>query len=149
MSLRPFRSKLILVTYDQVEARKEEAVRFLRDVVGDDDRADEVEDESVEDYADRKGLVIKNTATCVTRNAGMEGNDMANGDTKADLQDAIDQAVQILSDAYTPESSREDLAAAVGDALDALSGNGDDDDDDVDDDDDSDVVSNAADDYAD
>jgi hypothetical protein len=74
---------------------------------------------------------------------------MANGDTKADLQDAIDQAVQILSDAYTPESSREDLAAAVGDALDALSGNGDDDDDDVDDDDDSDVVSNAADDYAD
>ena len=74
---------------------------------------------------------------------------MANGDTKADLQDAIDQATQILSDAYTPESSREDLAAAVGDALDALSGNGDDDDDDVDDDDDSDVVSNAADDYAD
>jgi hypothetical protein len=135
------------MTYDQVEARKEKAVRFLRDVVGDDDRADEVEDESVEDYADRKGLVIKNTATCVTRNAGMEGNDMANGDTKADLQDAIDQAVQILSDAYTPESSREDLAAACGDALDVLAGDGgdDDDDDDVDDDDD-DVVSNAADD---
>jgi hypothetical protein len=146
LSLRPFWGKLVLVTYDQVEARKEKAVRFLRDVVGDDDRADEVEDESVEDYADRKNLTIKNTATRVTRNAGRRTNDMANGDTKADLQDAIDQATQILSDAYTPESSREDLAAAVGDALDALSGDGGDDDDDVDDSDDSDVVSNARDD---
>ena len=138
MSLWLFQSKLVFVTYDQVEARKEKAVRFLRDVVGDDDRADEVEDESVEDYADRKGLVIKNPQRRTT--------DMANGDTKADLQDAIDQATQILSDAYTPESSREDLAAAVGDALDALSGDGDDNGDDLDDDDDSDVVSNAADD---
>jgi hypothetical protein len=129
------------VTYDQVEARKEKAVRFLRDVVRDDDRADEVEDESVEDYADRKGLVIKNPQKRTT--------DMANGDTKADLQDAIDQATQILSDAYTPESSREDLAAAVGDALDALCGDGGDDDDDVDDDDDSDFVDKASDDYAD
>ena len=55
---------------------------------------------------------------------------MANGNgapTKDDLQDAIDQATQILSDAYAPESSREDLAAAVGDALDILSGDDDDD----------------------
>jgi hypothetical protein len=135
------------VTYDQVEARKEKAVRFLRDVVGDDDRADEVEDESVEDYADRKGLVIKNAATFVTRHEGRRRDDMANGDTKTDLQNAIDQATQILSDAYTPESSREDLAAAVGDALDALSGDGGDDDDVIDDDDDGDdAAGNAADD---
>lgn len=62
---------------------------------------------------------------------------MANGNgmTKADLQDCIDQATQILQDAYTPETSREDLAAAVGDALDVLVGNGTDDDDDSDDDD--------------
>jgi hypothetical protein len=50
------------VTYDQIEARKDKAVRFLRDVVGDDDRADEVEDESPENYASRKGWVIKNIA---------------------------------------------------------------------------------------
>jgi hypothetical protein len=42
--------------------------------------------------------------------------------TKADLQDCIDAATQILEDPYKPESSREDLAAAVGDALAALSG---------------------------
>ena len=40
--------------------------------------------------------------------------------TKSDLQDTLDQIQDILEAAYTPESSREDLAAAVGDALDAL-----------------------------
>jgi hypothetical protein len=137
LSLPPFWSKLVLVTYDEVRKRQEKAVRFLRDVVGDDDRADEVEDESVEDYADRKHLVLKNPQRRTI--------DMANGDTKADLQDAIDQAVEILSDVYTPESSREDLAAACGDALDVLAGDGGDD---VDGDDDDDVVGNASDDYA-
>jgi hypothetical protein len=52
--------------------------------------------------------------------------------TKSELQDATDHASQILSDAYTPESSREDLAAAADDALDAPLGG---DDDNTDDDD--------------
>ena len=66
---------------------------------------------------------------------------MANGNgndepmTKADLQDCIDQAIQILSDAYTPEGSREDLAAAVGDALATLEGDSGDEDEDADEDD--------------
>ena len=63
---------------------------------------------------------------------------MANGNndtmTKADLQDCIDQATQILTDAYIPEASREDLAAAIGDALADLEG--DTGEDDVSDDDD-------------
>ena len=59
---------------------------------------------------------------------------MANGATKADLQDQIDGAIEALEDAYTPEASREDLAAAVGSALDILNGE-DEDDDDTDDDD--------------
>lgn len=64
---------------------------------------------------------------------------MANGNgdapmTKADLQNCIDQATEILSDAYQPESDRETLAVAIGNALDALSG----DDTDEDEDDDSD-----------
>ncbi len=37
--------------------------------------------------------------------------------TKADLQDQIDSAIEILDDAYTPESTREELAEAVGTAL--------------------------------
>jgi hypothetical protein len=61
-----------------------------------------------------------------------EGMDVANGRTenvgngddmsKADLQDCIDTATQILEDAYVPEATRADLAAAVGAALAALSG---------------------------
>ena len=59
---------------------------------------------------------------------------MANGNggslTKADLADIVDQVTQLLEDVYTPESSREELASAVGTALDILEGNGDEDDED-------------------
>jgi CCR4-NOT transcriptional regulation complex NOT5 subunit len=44
------------LTPDQVESRKERAVRFTRDVLDDPDRADEIEDETLEDYAERHGF---------------------------------------------------------------------------------------------
>jgi len=60
---------------------------------------------------------------------------MANGSTsKADLQDQIDQAIDVLSDSYVPESTREDLAQAIGTALDILQGDSDEDDDEDEDD---------------
>ena len=60
---------------------------------------------------------------------------MANGNTtKADIQDQVDQAIDVLDDAYAPESTREDLAEAIGSALDILRGESDDDDDTDDDD---------------
>ena len=60
---------------------------------------------------------------------------MANGSTtKTDFEDMIDQAIDVLDDAYAPESTREDLAEAIGSALDILRGESDDDDDDGDDD---------------
>jgi hypothetical protein len=42
------------------------------------------------------------------------------GPTKADLQDQIENAISTFEDAYTPEASREELAEAVGEALDIL-----------------------------
>jgi hypothetical protein len=54
---------------------------------------------------------------------------MPNGNSKADLQDQIDQAIDVLDDAYAPESTREDLAAAIGSALDILRGESNDSDD--------------------
>jgi len=48
--------------------------------------------------------------------------------TKTDLQDVIDEAVGILDDAYEPESTREELAEAVGRALDVLKGGDEDED---------------------
>ena len=53
--------------------------------------------------------------------------------TKNELQEQLDSAGEVLNEAYTPEATREDLAAAVGEALDIL--NGEDDSDESDDDD--------------
>jgi len=44
----------------EVERRKDLAVRFVEHVLGDSERADEIELESVEDYAARRGFVLKN-----------------------------------------------------------------------------------------
>jgi hypothetical protein len=41
------------VTREKVQAKKDKAVRFVRDVLDDPDRAEEIEDESLEDYAGR------------------------------------------------------------------------------------------------
>jgi hypothetical protein len=117
-------------TYDQALAAQEKAVRFADDVLDDADLADDLESESVESYADRKGIIITENPFQRRITAVANGNSM----TKDDLQDRNDQATAILTDAYTPEASREDLAQAVGDALDALSGDYDDDGDDDDDD---------------
>ena len=47
------------LTYDQVEARKDRGVEGLRNM-GADDAADKLEDESVEDFADRKHITLVN-----------------------------------------------------------------------------------------
>lgn len=48
------------LTRKQVEDRKAKAVRFTRDVLGDDDRADEIEQESLEHYAEGRHIGVRN-----------------------------------------------------------------------------------------
>jgi hypothetical protein len=48
------------LTRKQVESRKAKAVRFTRDVLGDEDRAQEIEDEPLEHYAERRHIQIVN-----------------------------------------------------------------------------------------
>ncbi len=48
------------LTRKQLEARKAQAVRFVRDVLEDDDKADDIEDESLEDYAEHRHIRIAN-----------------------------------------------------------------------------------------
>jgi len=48
------------LTRKQLELRKVKAVRFTRDVLGDEERADEIEDESLEDYAERRHIQLVN-----------------------------------------------------------------------------------------
>jgi hypothetical protein len=114
-------------TIDEVEKTKAKAVAFAENVLQDDEKASDLEAESPESYAERKRIQI-------TDNPQRRRIAVANGNggslTKADLADIVDQVTQILQDAYAPESSREELASAVGDALDILGGDGDDDSDD-------------------
>jgi hypothetical protein len=110
------------LTRDQVESRKEKAVRFVRDVVGDPGRADEIEDESLEDYAERRKFQITNPN--LKRRTKMPSNSR----TKADLEDENQEL--------------RDQLDAINDILNA----GDDDDEDVDDPDDSDVEDDSDDD---
>lgn len=44
--------------------------------------------------------------------------------TKPQMQQVIDEASEILNEAYTPETSREDLAEAVGQVLSVLESDG-------------------------
>lgn len=115
------------LTAEQVQGRKDKAVRFLDDVLGDPTRSAEVEDESLESYAARRGFEIVNPRR----------NTMTLREQVDALESVIETATEILTEAYEPESSREELAKACGEALDALLPDDDDDEDEGDDGDES------------
>ena len=87
------------------------------DRIGDTDRADEFDGISVDEYAEHRGLQVANPKRKEKKQT------MA---TKAELQEQLDNINEVLNGAYTPEASREDIAAAVGEALDILNGEEDD-----------------------
>jgi hypothetical protein len=108
------------VTREQAESKRQQAVDFMNRT-GHYDAADEFDAMDVDEYAEHKGLTLTNPKS--QRKGGCFS--MANGNgalTKDDLREILDNVQEILDSAYTPESSREDLAAAVGEALDAISG---------------------------
>jgi hypothetical protein len=122
------------VTLEQVEKRKRKAVDFAYNVLEDSDLASDLEDESAESYAARKGLKISNTAgrrQAAMANGGNGGNGADEYDftnwSKTDCADTLTQIATIADDAYDPMSSREDLAQALSDILDQLNGDADED----------------------
>jgi hypothetical protein len=115
------------VTREQAERKKSQAAAFM-ERIGDSDRADEFDDMSVDDYAEHRGLQTANP-TRKARKQRMAGTSL----TKTELQDTIDSAIETLNEAYAPEATREELATAVGEALDILNGDEDDTDESTDD----------------
>lgn len=110
-------------TLDQLEAMRQKAVRFLEDVVGDSDKADEFDDMSTEDYAAHKGITVKNPRLSPSINYKGEIATMASQLTRAQLLERVSEL----------EDENEDLT----DRLDSISAIvGDDDDEDEDDEDD-------------
>jgi hypothetical protein len=86
---------------ERIERMQGKAVAFLRDVVGNDDLADEIEDLSLEDYAERKKILIANP-----RLKGGE-NIMA---TKRDLEEQIEELEE-------RNQELEDTLAAIGESV--------------------------------
>ena len=103
------------VTYDQAASKKDKAERFVRDVLGDNGRADEFADEDVQSYADRKNLnIIDNPGRL---------NCMANVPSKEDLLDQI-------SDLQDENDFLQSQLDAISDVLAGPDDDGDDADDD-------------------
>jgi len=69
------------LTQKQLQARKDQAVRFTRDALADPDRAQEIEEESLQDYAERRRITLKNPK-------GVKINFMS---TKRELLDEIEE----------------------------------------------------------
>jgi hypothetical protein len=93
------------LTREQAQARKDKAVRFVRNVLDDPDRADEIEDEDLEDYAQRRKFRLTNQG----RHTTMAGN----GDprTKQELLDEIDDLqsqLDAIYDIVVPADEEED-----------------------------------------
>jgi hypothetical protein len=90
-------------TYEQAEAMQAKAARFLRDVVGDEDKANEIEGLSVEEYADRKGLRLMNPAPDRTKSQTRSKKTMAaNSDprTKDQILESEQMLLSLLDDIW-------------------------------------------------
>ena len=102
------------LTREQLQSRKDAAIRFAENVLRDPDKADAIEDESLEDYADRRHIELINL--------GRRSNNMANGgngrsktelldeidDLKAENQDLQDQLDAIADIVSPPEEEDEE-----------------------------------------
>ena len=89
-------------TREQLQSRKERAVRFVRDVLGDDDKADDIEDESLEDYAEHRHIKIANPKG-VTRMAAPTRQQLLDRveeleTENEDLQSRLDEIADIIGD---------------------------------------------------
>jgi hypothetical protein len=102
------------LTREQLESRKAKAVRLLRDIKEDDDRADEIEDESVEDYATRRKIQLVNPKggkVMATRTATREELKERVAELEAEnesLQDQLDAIADIVVPAEEEEEEGEE-----------------------------------------
>ena len=72
------------LTREQLQSRKDKAVRFTENVLGDPERAAEIADESLDDYAARRRIVLTNSGV-------KKGRNIMEVVTKRDLEDQIDE----------------------------------------------------------
>jgi hypothetical protein len=106
------------LTRDQLQARKDKAVRFVRDVLGDPDRAAEIEDESLEDYAERRKITLTNPSKgnrgmATKRDLEQQVKELE--DENQELQDRLDAVADLVSGDDEEEEEGEDADDDSGD----------------------------------
>jgi hypothetical protein len=101
------------LTREELESRKAQAVQFTRDVLGDPERAHEIEAESLEDYGERRKVTLINSSKRRTAfmarsktNADLEAQIADLQEENQDLQDQLDAIADIV--APTDEDEDED-----------------------------------------
>ena len=98
------------LTREKLQARKDQAVRFTRDVVGDPDRAAEIQDESLEDYAQRRGIQLSNPWSRRTAMATRK----TSADYRAELKDLRDQVSDLEEENESLQGQLDRVAEIVG-----------------------------------
>ena len=109
------------LTREQLQSRKDRAVQFTRDVAGDPDRADEIEDESLDDYAQRRRIQFMNAG----RSSRMAKKSVE--DYRAEVAD-LKQQIRDLEDENQTLNDKLDNIAEVLEPEDEAEDDGDDDD---------------------
>lgn len=99
------------LTRKQVQGRKEKAVRFVEDLLGDPDRADEIADESLEHYAARRRIEIINPKgrKLMATKQQLEHQIRDLEDENQDLQERLDEILDIVAPEEEEEEEGEEL----------------------------------------
>jgi hypothetical protein len=107
-------------TLDQVRTAQQRAVDFESNVLGDDERADEIEDESPEDYAADRGLIVINPSRHQRKGRGNMPRTRARNTTATPTPDDYQTMSDLLKEisetagaALDPASSRRELVEAL------------------------------------
>ena len=96
------------LTRKQLEARKAKAVRFTRDVLGDPDRAEEIEDESLEKYAERRHVQVVNPKGVRKMPVQTRRELIERIKELEDENESLQDRLQEISDLATEEDGEED-----------------------------------------
>jgi len=113
-------------TREQLESRKDKAIRFTRDVLGDPERASEIADESVDDYADRRHMQLSNPGRMHTvprktvdeyraEIAELKDEVRELEDENEDLQEQLDQISEIVAPEDEADEDEDEEEADTGD----------------------------------
>jgi hypothetical protein len=114
------------LTVERVEAMQRKAVRFAADVLRDDDKADELESLTPEEYAERKGIRIVGNPKPDQQGKRMMA---AKSPTKQDLEELLDEAGAKAQQMLDAKLTRRELVELAEEMDELLNGPADEDED--------------------